>query len=359
MFRRFTARPSRRQFVKSTVSVAVTLPMLPQLAMAQNRQVNVYNWDTYIGETTLDDFASATGINVQYDLYADNSELFARLREGNPGYDVIVPTNDFISRMILAEMIQKLDHSRIPNFKNLAPRFQDGEFDPGRQYSVTYFWGTIGIGYRKSAVSQVPDSWGYVLGDQSGEYAGKISWLSEPSTMIQMALKYLGYPLNSTDMGQLKEAEAVLTRAKKNVRAIAGDNGQDLLLSGEVDLAVEWNGDVAAVIPEDDDISYVLPKEGGLLWQDAFCIPTGAPNVEEAHEFINFILEPEVHAACAETTQFSLPNEAAMKLMPAEYLENEAIFPPEETLANCETAQYLGEEIARFYDEAMTRIRAA
>src|SRR3546814_20055715 len=108
-----------------------------------------------------------------------------------------------------------------------------------------------------------------------------------------MALKYLGYPRNSTDMNQLKEAEAVLTAAKKNVRAIAGDNGQDLLLSGEVDLAMEWNGDIVQVMGEDDDIGYILPKEGGLLWQDSFCIPTGAPHVEEAHEFINYILEPK------------------------------------------------------------------
>src|SRR3546814_10551814 len=171
------------------------------------------------------------------------------------------------------------------------PRFQDGSFDPGRQYAIPYFWGTIGIGYRRSEMGQPPDSWGYVLGRESDRFAGRISWLSEPSTVIQMALKYLGYPLNSTDMNQLKEAEAVLTAAKKNVRAIAGDNGQDLLLSGEVDLAMEWNGDIVQVMGEDDDIGYILPKEGGLLWQNSFCIPTGAPHVEEAHEFINYILE--------------------------------------------------------------------
>lgn len=357
MIRRLRTRPSRRQFIKSSLAVAAALPMMPRLALAQDRQVNVYNWDTYIGETTLADFTDATGIDVRYDLFADNAELFARLREGNPGYDVIVPTNDFAERMILANMIQRLDRSRIPNFDNIDPRFQDAAFDPGRQYTIPYFWGTIGIGYRVSATELPPDSWGYVF-DRSDDFAGRISWLGEPSTMIQMALKYLGYSLLTTDMNKLREAEQVLARSKPNIRSIAGDNGQDLLLSGEVDLAMEWNGDILQVMEEDDDLSFVVPREGGLLWEDCFAVPTGAPNPDEAHEFINFILEPEVHAAIAEFIYYALPNAAAKQLMSEEYLTNPAIFPSDEVLAQSEFASYLGEDINRFYNEAMTRVRA-
>ena len=137
-------------------------------------KLNFYNWDTYIGETTLSDFLEATGIEVKMDLFADNDELFAKLKEGNPGYDVIVPTNDYVERMIAAGMLMPLDHSMIPNFKsNVAPVFQEASFDPGRRHSMPYMWGTIGIGYRKSVVGDTPDSWKVLF--ESDQYAGRIA----------------------------------------------------------------------------------------------------------------------------------------------------------------------------------------
>ncbi|MEM1399133.1 MAG: spermidine/putrescine ABC transporter substrate-binding protein [Pseudomonadota bacterium] len=359
--RRLVGNTSRRQLIKHSVAVAVSAPVLSAMATRKASaagQVNVYNWDTYIGETTLQDFSSASGIEVRYDLFADNAELFARLREGNPGYDVIVPTNDFTERMILAEMLQKVDKSKIPNFSNLDAAFQDAAFDPGREYSIPYFWGTIGLGYRLSAVDPAPNSWGVIF-DKSDAYSGRTSWLAEPSTLIQMALKYLGYSINTTDMDQLKEAEAVLAASKGNVKSIAGDNGQDLLLAGDVDICMEWNGDILQVMEEDDDLSYVVPDEGGLIWQDTFAIPSDAPNVGEAHEFINYILEPEVHAEIADFIYYALPNAAAKELMSPEYLDNPAIFPTDEILAKSESAKYLGEDINSFYSEALTRVRAA
>lgn len=359
--RRLIGRPSRRQLIKHSLAVAVSAPVLSAMnarRAAAAGQVNVYNWDTYIGESTLQDFSGDTGIEVRYDLFADNAELFARLREGNPGYDVIVPTNDFTERMILAGMLQKVDHSKIPNFSNLDPAFQDVAFDPGRQYSIPYFWGTIGLGYRVSAVDPAPTSWGVIF-DKSDAYANRTSWLAEPSTLMQMALKYLGYSLNSTNMDELAEAEAVLTASKANVRSIAGDNGQDLLLAGDVDICMEWNGDILQVMEEDDDLSYTVPQEGGLIWEDTFAIPTEAPNLGEAHEFINYILTPQVHADIADYIYYALPNAEAKKLMSADYLENPAIFPTDEIIAKSESAKYLGEDINTFYSEALTRIRAS
>lgn len=353
---------SRRNLLKAGVAVAVTGPALARLgalpAFAQSKQLNVYNYDTYIGKTTVRDFTKATGIKVRYDLYADSAELFAKLREGNPGYDIIVPTNDTIERMIRADRLISIDRRKIPNFKNLDEAFQDAAFDPGRKFSMPYLWGTIGIGYRKSKVKTPPDSWAAVFAPDS-PYKGRISILGEPSTLVQMALKYLGYSLLTTDMNQLSEARALLIKAKPNFRTIAGDNGQELLASGEVDLAMEWNGDILQVMAEDKDLAYALPKEGGLIWQDAMCIPKGAPNVENAHAWINYILEPKVHAAVAKEINYALPNEAARKLMPESYRKNPAIYPPQELLAKSETAKYLGEEVQRFYDETVTRLRAA
>ena len=166
---------SRRQFLAGTGAVAAGLTLMPYKAFSEEeKKVNFYNWDTYIGETTLDDFGKATGIQAKMDLFADNDELFAKLKEGNPGYDVIVPTNDYVERMIQSNMLDKLDHGKIPNMSNIEKRFQDAAFDPGRAHSMPYMWGTICAGYRKSKVKNV-DSW--KLFYESDEHAGKISLL--------------------------------------------------------------------------------------------------------------------------------------------------------------------------------------
>jgi spermidine/putrescine transport system substrate-binding protein len=171
------SRVSRRSFLAGTGAVAAGLSIMPRRGWsAEEAKVNFYNWDTYIGETTLDDFKDASGIEAKMDLFADNDELFAKLKEGNPGYDVIVPTNDYVERMLIAEMLEEIDQSKITNFGNIDPAFQDAQFDPGRKYSMPYMWGTQGIGYRKSKVSSVPDSWKAVL--ESDEYSGRIALLS-------------------------------------------------------------------------------------------------------------------------------------------------------------------------------------
>ena len=349
---------SRRSFLTGMGAVAAGLKFAPGTVLAaEEKKLNFYNWDTYIGETTLDDFKAASGIEVSMDLFADNDELFAKLKGGNPGYDVIVPTNDFVERMITAGMLSPLDPALIPNISNIDPTFRDAAFDPGRKYSLPYMWGTIGVGYRKSRIEGVPDDWKWVL--DSDRCAGKTALMGDGTTMIQMAMKYLGYPLNETEPARIRQAEELLIRQKPNVKVFADDNGQDLLLSGEVDICMEWNGDILQVMEEDDDVGYVVPRQGGLLWQDCLCIPTGAPHAENAHAFINFILGADAGAAIADFIQYATPNAAARKLLSAEYNSNPAIFPPQETIEKCEVATYNGAEYTRAVDEAWTRIMAA
>ncbi|AWZ02237.1 MAG: spermidine/putrescine ABC transporter substrate-binding protein [Rhodobiaceae bacterium] len=351
---------SRRQMMQGAAAVGFTVSSMPTFAnAAEEKKLSFYNWDTYIGETTLDDFKAATGIEVTMDLFADNDELFAKLREGNPGYDVIVPSNDYVARMAAAGMLEELDHSKIPNLSHLYPRFlgDDVAFDPGRKYSLPYMWGTIGIGYRKSKVTTPPDSWA-VLYD-SDEYAGKISIMSDCGTMIQMALRYLGHSINSQDDAELAAAEALITKQKQHIKAFHEDNGQDLLASGEVDIVMEWNGDIAQLMSEDDDIGYVVPKEGGLVWEDTLAIPKGAPHPENAHAFINYVYEPEVNTLIAEYIEYATPNKTAAESMDDSYSKNPAIFPPEDVLAKSESSLYLGEDHNAKLDEMCTRIFAA
>lgn len=347
---------SRRKFLAGAAAVGISFK-LPKDAFAANGKVNFYNWDTYIGENTIEEFEESSGIEVQYDLFADNDELFAKLRGGNPGYDLIVPTNDYVERMLVADMLLPLDHSKIPNIKNLDPMFMDPAFDPGRQYSLPYMWGTIGIGYRISSLEAPPSSWNELL--NSDKYAGRIALMSEPQTVIQMAFKAMGKSLNDFTEENIAAAEKMIRDQKDNIVAFAPDNGQDLLLAGEVDLAMEWNGDILQVMEEDDDIGYVLPDEGGLLWEDTLCIPKGAPNVDNAHALINYLLDAQVGAAIADFVQYATPNAAARELMSDEYNNNSAVFPSTEATAKSEVSVYPGQDIVKKVDEAWTRIKAS
>ncbi len=348
--------PGRRSVLQGMGAVGLSFS-LPKFAAAQGGTVNFYNWDTYIGENTLSEFTAATGINVQYDLFADNEELFAKFRNGNPGYDLIVPTNDFVERFIVAELLQELDHSRIPNMANIDPAFADPAHDPGRRYSMPYMWGTIGIGYRTSEVSGVPDSWSHLY--TSDEYANKIALLAEPTTVMQMAFKLMGKSLNDWSDENIAAAEEMIIAQKSKITSFAPDNGQDLLLAGEVDLAQEWNGDILQAMDEDDDIGYVVPAEGGLLWEDDLCIPVGAPNPEGAHELINFILDAEVGAEIADFIYYATPNMAAKALLSDDYTQNPAIFPPPDAIAKSEVSIFPGQEVLSKIDAAWTRVRAA
>lgn len=325
-------------------------------ATGEEPKLNFYNWDTYIGETTLADFKAAAGTDVNMTMFASNDELFAKLRAGNAGYDVIVPSNDFVERMAAAKMIVALDHSLIPNLKNIEQSFIDVPYDPGRKYSMPYTWLTLGIGYRKSKVKTKPDSW-KVLFD-SDEYKGRIALLSEAGDVFRLYGKYLGKSVNDLTAADIKTIEALLIKHKPNIKAFHEDNGQDLLLKGEVDLVMEYNGDIAQIMAEDDDIDFVLPKEGSQFNSDTLCIPTGAPHPKNAHAFINYLLDGEVDKKITETILYPTPNAAAKALMPDDYKNNPVIFPPAAELAKCEYAKYRP-DIQPLYEEAFTRVRAS
>jgi spermidine/putrescine transport system substrate-binding protein len=352
---------SRRSILKGLGAAAIGISLVGKKSSAwaaEEPKLNFYNWDTYIGETTLEDFKDASGIDVNMSLFATNDELFAKLRAGNPGYDVIVPGSEFVERMIQADLLEPLDHAKIPNIKNVAPEFiNDAPYDPGRKYSMPYTWLVIGVGYRKSKVKETPDSWKWLF--DSDVYKGRIAVMSDASELFRNCFKYLGQSINSTSPELIKQAEAMLIKQKPNIKSFHEDNGQDLLLSGEVDVVMEYNGDIAQIMAEDDDINFVVPKEGAMKQSDTLAIPKGAPHPENALKFINFILDAKTGKEIFETIKYPSPNAAATALMPASYKDNKVIFPPADVMAKCEYPRYLGADFTRLLDEAMTRLRAA
>ena len=353
---------SRRNFLKTSLAgmgaAAIGFKLTGKAFAAEEKKVNFYNWDTYIGETTLDDFKDLSGIEVNYGIFADNDELFAKLREGNPGYDVIVPSGDFMARMIAANMLQPLDYSKIPNVKNINPLFRDSAFDPGRKYSITYMWGTSGIGYRKSAMPGGREpTWKDLL--DSDEFSGRIALFDSSTVTLKMTSKYLGNGMNPQDPKQIEQAIQQMIKQKEHIKKYHDDDGQDLLASGEVDLVHEYNGDIAQLMLEDDDIGYVIPESGAEIWQDNLAIPNDAPHVENAHAFINYILDGDAGALIADYIQYATPNDAARAKMDDSYSKNPAIFPPDNAIAASQSQLYQGEEIQALYEEGWTRVRAA
>jgi spermidine/putrescine transport system substrate-binding protein len=219
---------------------------------------------------------------------------------------------------------------------------------------MPYFWGTVGLGYRRSAAG--PKAFADLY--ESDEYAGRIALLSSNDS-IQSTLKYLGHSLNTKDPGEIDQAAQTLIKNKSKIKAFAPDTGQDLLIAGEVDVCLEYNGDILQVMEEDDDLAYVVPAEGSILWEDNLCIPRGGPNPENAHSFINFILDAEVHGAIATFVRYACPNAAALEFIPEDDRNNPALYPAREVLERCEVSVYKGEEIESLYAEALTRVLAA
>ncbi len=351
------ARRSLLTGLAAGLTLSACGPSWPRGANGEESRVNFYNWDTYIGDTTLADFKAATGIDVQMSLFGNTDELFARMKAGNPGFDVIVPANEFVTRLRISDLLQPLDHRRLPNLRNLLPAFVDVPYDPGRRFSVPYTWLVLGIGYRKSRVDGVPDSWKWVF--DSDRYSGRIGLFAESDDIIRVGAKYLGGSVRGVSPEMTRRVVDLMIRQKPHIKVFHHDEGQDLLAAGDVDIVAEYNGDIAQVMADDADIGFVVPREGSLLASDCLCIPKGAPRPDNAHRFINYLLDAKVSAAISRTIRYPSPNGAALALMPDDYRRNPVIFPPPAVLAQCEYGDFEGIARARAVDEAMTEILAA
>jgi spermidine/putrescine-binding protein len=311
-------------------------PGIPADLIAKVREegssLNVYNWSFYIDEGRVEKFEELYGIDVTYDLYESDAEMKAKVMAGGSGYDVVYPEQDALFELIQLDLVQPINHDWIPNMKHTMDKFINPSYDPGNTYSTDNLWGTTGYCYNTTKVGDDPRLGSWELIFEGEEYAGHITMLDDYGSIIGAALKYLGYSLNSADPGELMEAQEVLLAQKPLISAYISGPVREQLISGDVWIAQLWGGDCVYVSFENPDIAYVFPEEGGEIWVGTTAIPTDAPHPATAHLWMNYVQYPEVQAAIVEYVYYPSGNAAAQELLPAEILENPAVYPPEDAL---------------------------
>ncbi|UAW98575.1 polyamine ABC transporter substrate-binding protein [Halopseudomonas nanhaiensis] len=363
-----------KNFKKSLLAVS-TAVLLGGAASAQAEgELKIFNWSDYIAEDTVDNFEKETDIDVTYDVYDSNETLDARLLTGRSGFDIVVPSNHFLTKQIQAGVYQELDHSKLPNMKNLDPKLMEQleSVDPGAKHAIPYMWGTNGIGYNVEKVKAAlgddapTDSWDLVF---KPEVASKlkdcgISMLDSGDDMLTSALGYLGLDPNSTDADDIKKAEELLMGVRDNVRYFHSSRYITDLANGDICVAVGFSGDIfqAAYRAEEAkngvEIEYTIPKEGTQLWFDMMAIPKDAPNPDNAHTFINYILKPEVVAPITDYVAYANPNKAANELVDSEILNDPAIYPTEEVMNKLYVAKPRPMAAQRLVTRAWNRVKS-
>ncbi|MCB9436660.1 MAG: spermidine/putrescine ABC transporter substrate-binding protein [Anaerolineales bacterium] len=294
------------------------------------QQLNVFNWSLYISEAAIPNFEELCDVKVVYDTYDTTEAVFTRLREGNPGFDVVFLSDFMVTLMGEEDLLEPLDLDLIPNFANIGDEFKDPAYDPGNVYSVPYLWGSTGISYNVERVDEIT-SWNDLF-----DYDGPVAWMDEPTVMLGVALLMNGHDPNSVDSDEIAEARDYLIDKGGNVRTIAASDGTFLLETGEVDIIVGYSGELFQILTncECDDFAYAIPEEGGNIYVDTMTIPTGARNPELAHAFIDYMLDPVVGAANANEIGYASPNQVSidMGLIDPSYLENGVIYLEPETI---------------------------
>jgi spermidine/putrescine-binding protein len=314
------------------------------------KELHIYNWSDYIADDTVAGFEREFGVRVTYDTYESLEEMVARLQAGATGYDVIVPTGYVMPVLTASGLIAPLHRRYLTNWDNLSPIFQNLPTDPGNVYTVPWLWGTSGIAYRADKVAEPVESWA-VFFDR--RLAGKMTMMDDSREVIGAMLRYRGHSLNSTDPGELARAKADAIAAKPQLKAYLSAPVKGQLVAGDVWVAQLWNGDTAQARAEQPELRYVIPREGCTIWSDAMALLTSARNPRAAHEWMNYILRPEVGAAIARATGYGSPNVAATRL-----LERPVEYPTEEELRRLEFPLDLG-RATETWDRIWTEIKSA
>jgi putrescine transport system substrate-binding protein len=364
-------RSANPKMIRFLAPFAVALALVSG-ASAQERVVNVYNWSDYVDPKVLEDFTKATGIKVVYDTYDNNEIVETKLLAGKSGYDIVVPSGPFLQRLIKAGVFQKLDKAKLPNLTHLWPEVMQRlqVYDPGNLFAVNYMWGTTGIGVNvKKAQERLGQSalntWDIVLKpDQISKLKDcGVHILDAPEDVFPGVLNYLGLNPDSKRAEDLQRAGDTLFRIRGNVQKFHSSEYINALANGDICMAVGYSGDVlqarrrAEEAKNGVEVAYFIPREGALMWFDSLAIPADAKNVAEAHEFINYLMRPEVAAANTNFVSYASGNLAAKQFINREILDNPGVYPDEATFRRLFTNTAYDERSQRVVTRLWTRVK--
>lgn len=321
-------------------------------------EIYVYNWGEYIDPEVIEMFEKETGITVHYEEFETNEEMYTIVAKGARTYDVICPSDYMVQKMIENDLLTTINYDNIPNITNIGEQYMESAkgFDPENQYCVPYTWGTVGIMYNKSMVDEPVDSWAILFDEK---YKNQILMQNSVRDAYCVALSYLGYSINTLDEDELSEATDLLIEQKPLVQAYVVDQVRDKMIKNAAALGVIYSGEAIYMQRENEDLEYVIPKEGSNVWIDGWVIPKNCNNKEGAEAFINFLCKPEIALMNFEYITYSTPNEAARELIEDEDIRNSTIaFPDAEELEKCTVFNYLGSEGDKLYDKYWTKVGA-
>jgi spermidine/putrescine transport system substrate-binding protein len=296
------------------------------VASAQAEELNLFAWSEYVPQSVLDGFTKETGITVNYETYASNEEMLAKLMSGAASYDLIQPSEYTIEALVKEKQLLKLDHSKLPNLKNVGKEYWNQPHDPKLEYSVPYLQGTVGIVVNTAKIKEPVQGYADVF---QPKYKGRIVVLDDALEIVTWALATIGLGPDAVTKPNLEKVRPVLAKWLPLVKVYDSDSPKTALLNGDVDLGVVWSGEAAILINEQPGkFAYHLPKEGGHMFIDNLAIPKGAENVENAHKFINYILRPDVSVKISKEFPYTNPNLEARKLLTEKERTNPASYPP-------------------------------
>ena len=358
----------------TTVAVFAVWWAGPAAAQDEEKVLNIYNWSDYIAPDTIANFEKETGIKVRYDNFDNNEIVHAKLVAGKTGYDVVVPSSNWAKLQADGGLLQKLDKSKLPNYKNLDPAVQAqlARLDPGNEYMVDWLWGytTVGINVDKvkAALGGMPmpdNAWDLVF---KPEYVSKlkscgVSYLDSATEIVPAALHYLGKPPFSKVAGDYAQAAAVLKAARPSVTLFSSSGYINDMANGSICVALGWSGDINIARQRAIDgktgqkIQALIPKSGGILFFDVMVIPADAPHPENAHKFINYILKAEVHASITNKVFYANPNAASRPLVKPEVANNPTVFLSEADMKPMAAPDSLGNDLRRLMTRTYTAFK--
>ncbi|MFJ7106272.1 polyamine ABC transporter substrate-binding protein [Pseudomonas sp. NPDC098740] len=356
----------------NNISLMVVLSTFSAATYA-DEVVNISNWNGYIADDTLTTFTKESGIKATYDIHDSNEVLESKLMTGNTGYDVVSPSNHFLSRLIKAGAIQKLDKSQLPNWKNLDPALMKKleVNDPGNQYGYPYMWGTAGIGYNVEKIkaifgnTDVTHSWNLFFDENNIKKLSQcgVAIIDNPTQILPITLNYLGLPPHSHEPADYKKAEQALLKIRPYVQYFHASKYISDLANGNVCAVIGFNGDIvqaAASAKEANngiDIAYSIPDEGSTLWFDMVVMPKSAPHEKNGYAYMNYLLTPQVIANISNSIHYANPNLAADEYVTPVVKQDLAIYPPKSVLDKLFTVEELPAAIARLTTRLWTKLK--